>query len=420
VGKLVARVEAYAGQRLRIEQVDGRVEYYPHGQKIEMPAVIWSDGEPWLAPTVYLRRKAFQAAASGGSQTTITQHAAALSAYATYLESENLDWRVFPEDRSLRPTYRYRGHVLARCNAKDLARSTAANHMSVLRAFYAWAMRSGALNDQSVQPFRSRQIMVRYADQMGLERSTMVTSSDLAIKRPKVARRGVEEGCMPLRRADRDQLLRICRDYFRVEFQLVMKLGFFSGMRLGTIIGLTHTAIRHHFPSPDLPGWCAISVGPEHGIPTKKAVTYHPSMPEPLLRELLDYSHSVRRAVRQRSASKVDQDLLFLNVRGRHLTIRSFSADMTKLRRIAKAQGMRIPRFHFHCTRPTFGTSFVLASLARGHKTNQILPRLMRLLGHASAASSMHYIDWVEDETRMEADTEAYSDFLALPEEVMA
>jgi integrase len=141
-------------------------------------------------------------------------------------------------------------------------------------------------------------------------------------------------------------------------------------------------------------------------------------MPEPLLRELLEYSQSVRRAMRQRSASQDDRDLIFFNVRGRHLTIRSFSADMTKLRRIAKAQGMRIPRFHFHCTRPTFGTSFVLASLARGQKTNQILPRLMRLLGHASAASSMHYIDWVEDEKRMEADNDAYCDFLALPERV--
>lgn len=416
----MARVEMYVGQRLRIEQIDGRVEYDPHGPKIDMPAVIWTDGEPWLAATVYLRRRAFQAAAAGRSQSTIARHSTALAAYATYLESEQLGWNEFPEDKSLRPTYRYRGHVLARCHALDLARSTAANQMSVLRAFYGWAMRWGALIDRSVEPYRPRPIVVRYSDQVGLQRSTIVMSSDLAIKRTKVAFGGVEEGCKPLRIADRDQVLRICRDHFRVEFQLVMKIGFYSGMRLGTIIGLTESAIRNHFPSPDIPSWCAIGVGPEYGIPTKHDVTYHPSMPEPLLRELLKYCRTIRRALRQRNASQTDQDVIFLNAKGQRLTTRSFSADMTKLRRIAKAQGMQIPWFHFHCSRATFGTSIVLAGLAAGHKTTHMLPRLMRLMGHARAPSSMHYIDWVEDDERMKADIDAYSDFLGMPQEVVA
>lgn len=416
----MARVEKYVGHWLEIDDVGGRVAYRRQGPGIEMPAVIWANGECWLAASVYLRRKAFDVAAAGGSHTTVESHATALGAYATFLESENLDWAVFPESKSLRPTYRYRGYVLGRCQNGSLTRSTAANHMSVLRAFYEWAMQSGVLIDQQIEPFRTRQVAVRYTDQVGLEQTKIVLTSDLAIKRPALARCGVEEGCTPLRLADRDQVVRICREHFRKEFQLVMELGFFSGIRLGTILGLTHTALRRHFPSSDIPNWFAISVGPDHQIPTKKGVNYFPSIPAPLLRELLDYCTSVRRAQRQRKASHSDRDLVFLSAQGRRLNTRSFSADMTRLRRIAKAQGMQIPEFYFHCSRATFGTTFVLASMDAGHKTTTILPRLMRLMGHASAESSLHYIDWVEDKKNMEGDINAYSDFLVLPEEATA
>lgn len=416
----MARVETYIGRRLRAVQCGRRVKYLPHGPKIEMPAVLWMSEEPWLAATVYLRRKAFEVEAMGGSQKTISVHATALAAYATFLESNNLAWDDFPEDKSLRPTYRYRGYLLGRCGAKDLARSTAANQISVLRNFHGWALHTGALSNLNARPYQPRHVAVRYTDGVGLQKAKIVLSSDLAIKRPTVERRGVEEGCSPLRMADRDHVLRICRQHFRDEFNLVMKLGFFAGLRSGTIVGLTHIALRNHFPSPDIPGWKAISVGTEYGIPTKGGVGYHPSMPEPLLLELLEYCRSVRRARRVKCADAVDRDLVFLGNRGQRFSNRSFSMDMTELRRMAKVQGLQLPRFHFHCTRATFGTAFVLASLKAGHKSNDIYPSLMRLMGHANAASSKHYIDFVEDDQRMTADAAAYQDFLGLPEEVVS
>lgn len=416
----MARVERYVGQRLVVGTKDGKTIYEPKGPTINMPAVAWSDGSPWLAATVYLRRKAFEIDAMGGSQKTVAVHATALAAYGSFLEDEALPWNCFPEDKSLRPTYRYRGWALKRCDAKELARSTAANHMSVLRAFYAWAFYHRAVSADQAAPYIPRKIAVRYSDSVGLQHSKIVLSSDLAIKRPSVARRGVEEGCAPLRMTDRDNVLRICKEHFRIEFSLAIKLGFFCGLRFGTICGLTHQCLRAHFPSPDIPGWRTISVGPQYGIPTKGNVNYYPSMPEPLLLELLAYCTSVRRGRRERKAKDGDRDLVFISSKGNQLTNRSFSADMTALRRIAEMEGLHIPWFHFHCTRATFGTAFVLASLKAGHTSNDIYPRLMRLLGHTNAASSKHYIDFVEDDQRMEKDATAYTEFLQLPAEVTA
>lgn len=382
---------------------------------VEMPAIIWSDGEPWLPAMAYLREKAHEAYATGGSTKTVMLHANALAAYASWLEREELDWSHFPEDRSLRPTYRYRGHVMDRIRDQTLARSTAANHMSVLRAFYGWAAYVGYLH-RSAEPYRPRVVAVRYADAIGRERVTSVVSSDLAIRRGKQSRRGVEEGCVPLRRADRDALLGIAAEHFRPEFVLALKLGFYSGMRLGTILGLTHTALRKHFPSREMPDWFSISVGPEHGIPTKAGVTYHPSMPEPLLRELLTYCRSGRRDARTKKAAPEHKDLVLLSKDGEPLSTRSFSHDMTDLRKIACAQGLRLRTFRFHDTRATFGTSFVLASMQADHKPNQVLPVLMRLMGHTTAASSMIYIDFVEEDERMDAASAAWEEWLGVPE----
>ncbi|MCK5771169.1 tyrosine-type recombinase/integrase [Algiphilus sp.] len=382
-----------------------------------MPAIIWSDGEPWLPAMAYLRERAFEAHATRGSTKTVMLHANALAGYASWLEREELDWSHFPNERSLRPTYRYRGHVMDRIHDQTLARSTAANRMSVLRAFYGWATYVGYLH-RSAEPYRPRVVAVRYADAIGRERVTNVVSSDLAIRRGKQSRRGVEEGCVPVRMTDRDALLGIAAEYFRLEFLLTLKLGFFSGMRLGTILGLTHTSLRQNFPSHDIPGWFSISVGPEHGIPTKAGATYHPSIPEPLLRELLTYCRSGRRDARAKKAAPQAKDLVLLSNQGAPLSTRSYSHDMTQLRKLASAQGLRLQNFRFHDTRATFGTAFVLASMQAGHTPDQIMPVLMRLMGHTSAASSMLYIDFVEEDERMDAASAAWEEWLGVPEPV--
>lgn len=414
----MAYIETYKGQRLKISVVADKVKYDPQGRVVKMHAVIRDDHEPWLTACAYLRQKALEALAAGSSQSTVQRHAEALRSYAEFLESEGLEWNVLPEDKSLRPTYRYRGHALGRCAQSKLARSTASNHMSVLRCFYGWAMRCGALDARSHAPYRQKVVSIRYTDKIGLEKARTVISSDLAIRRPRVDAGGVEDGCMPLRLSVRDQVLRICRDNFRPEFDLAMKLGFYSGLRIGSIVGLTHKAIRKHFPSPEIPGWFAINVGPKHGIPTKGGVNYTASMPDWLLRELLAYGTSVRRAIRVKKADEENADLLFLNLSGERMNHKTFSTDMTLLRRLAASKGIRLKRFHFHDSRATFGTAFVLASLAAGHKEKYILPRLMRLMGHANAASSLHYISWVEDNKRMEEDAEVYADYFGLPKEV--
>lgn len=412
----MARTVQYIAQRLEYEFAEGELRSELHGNHLAMPAIVWKSGALWLDATAYLRSKAWHQNSIGGSQQTVASHAFTLTAYANFLEVEKLSWCDFSDDRSP-PTYRFRGHVLRLCDERRLARSTAAKHMGVLRQFYEWAQ-VNFLVDRASKPYRAKQVAVRFTDNIGLSHSKLVRTSDLAIRAPRAASRAPEDGAHPIRLAQRDQLLSIAANHFRAEFNLVLKLGFLTGMRIGTIIGLTYSSLRNCFPSRELPGWYSIEVGPKAGIPTKGGVSYYPSIPKPLLAELLNYCKLPRRALRQRNARLEDRDLVFLNFRGKRMTSGSFSADMTKLRRLAKAQGMRLANFHFHCSRATFGTAFVITQLDRGLPSSAILPRLMALMGHSRADTSLAYIAFIENDQLLTQDAIEHANYLGLPDQI--
>lgn len=381
------------------------------------PAVLWESNELWLEASVYLRRKALYIASTGGSQLTTTSHASSLSAYAQFLEEHDLEWSSFPEDRSERPTYRFRGYLLAQVDVGQMARSTAARHVSVIKQFYQWARANCALG-WAVEPYRTRQVEVRFTNSVGLTGRKSVETTDLAIRATRVKSGGLEDGVHPIKLGERNQLMQIAHQNFRPEFVLILKLGFFTGMRIGTILDLTYSALRAHFPSRELEGCYSIEVGGKSGISSKGGVHYLPSIPAWLLEELLDYCKRPRRAIRQKRAATEDRDLVFMGQRdGQRLNGRSISPDMTHLRRIARAQGMRLPNFHFHCTRATFGTGLVLTLLDAGVPTKAILPVLMAAMGHSRADTSMRYVQFIENKKHLAEIATEYGNFLGLPQE---
>lgn len=414
----MALSKQYSLKRLDFELLtDAEINCKSAGARISgVRAVFWSHGDLWLEATAYLANKAFEQESLGKSLDTINGHASSLTVYGTFLEQFGLDWFRFPKDRSKRPTYLFRGHLIQEINNCNIARTTAARHITVIRAFYHW-VRECALIDRASEPYRTNQTSIRFTDDFGLTRVKQIQTSDLAIRAPRSHIRGVENGLYPIKLQERNQLLRVAEKNFSPEFVLALKLGFFTGMRIQSILGLTQTVLRKHLPSRELEGWFSIEIGGHSGVPAKQGAHYFPSIPSWLLNELLDYCKRPRHAIRQKKAKQVNQDLVFIGQRGQRLNSRSYSQHMTKLRALLQAQGLMLNNFHFHCTRATFGTALVLMLLDAAFPTKNILQKLMATMGHASAESSLSYIKFIENEKEMADMAAAYSSYLGLSNE---
>lgn len=413
----MAQSSAYALQRQLIGIAESRAVTYQgdNSEPISGRFVAWANGAIWLEATAYLAEKSLHVRTAGGSEETVAAHASSLAVYATYLEDSGKSWTELPYEKDRRITYLYRGYLVDRVEKQNkLRRSTAARHISVVKNFYKWAKKRGLLTGLA-DAYKPRTRGVAYTNSVGLVQVKEVESSDLAISSSSAKSSGIEDGLHPLRIKDRDALVSIVKENFSREFYLVLMLGFYSGMRIDTILGLTVTGLRRAFPSRELHGWTSLEVGGTSGIPTKRNVNYYPSMPKWLYEYLLDYIKRPRRSVRVKKASSADKDLVFLGQRGQRLTNKSFCQDMRKLKFLAKIQALNFDSFYFHCSRATFGTALVMMLMSSKASTPHILNCLRCCMGHTNASTSLAYVQWVEDEFERESVADLYSEFLGLP-----
>jgi hypothetical protein len=98
------------------------------------------------------------------------------------------------------------------------------------------------------------------------------------------------------------------------EFFLILSLGFFTGMRLGTICDLKIQTILNAVSDPRAPGLYRVALGRVVSPPvaTKFGVTGQVHIPEALLAELRDHAYGVERLKRESLADSRNRDLLFL------------------------------------------------------------------------------------------------------------
>lgn len=379
--------------------------------------VVWSTGVLWLEATAYLAEKSLEVRTTGGSEETVASHASSLAVFATYLEDSGRSWIELPPEKDQRVTYLYRGHLIDRVEKqKKLRRSTAARHISVVKSFYKWAKAKGLLTGLS-DAYKPRPRGVAYTNSVGLVQVKEVESSDLAISSSSAKNSGVEDGLHPLKIQDRNSMILLVKEHFSREFYLILMLGFYSGMRIETILGLTVKGLQNTFPSRELHGWLSLEVGGHSGIPTKRNVNYFPSIPQWLFNELLNYIKRPRRAVRAKKAEGADKGLVFLGQRGQKLTNKSFCQDMRKLKSLAKMKGFNFESFYFHCSRATFGTALVTMLMTDKAPTPYILNCLRCCMGHTNASTSLRYVQWVEDDSERVVVANLYSEFLGFPHE---
>lgn len=360
----MARLERIGYVAMR-EVVEGRAVAWRKDPLVpeidKLPQIFWNDGQPWSEVNHWALEKA--TSVRGSNLKTVTSLMKHLAAYASWLECSEIDWRHFPTRLADRCVYRFRGYLIAERSKGRLKPSTATARMSAVIQFYRHAQHHGFVASGSPM-WIDKQVVVRYFDSVGFERSLLRTSSELAI--PNRARPGtsLEDGLTPLSREHLEDLLTFTREHGPREIHLILSIGSLTGARIGTITRLRVSDIERASPDPQLPSLYCLPVGPAVGVPTKFGVDGNLLFPDFLLEELKSYAYSMGRMARQAQAAPENKGLLFLTSRGNPYELSSFNRLMTDLRRGTTSQMQFMMKFKFHQTRATYGTWLMELALA--------------------------------------------------------
>lgn len=329
---------------------------------VGLPQLFWKDGEPWNEANYWALIRAKEKV--GERLKTITSLMKHLHAYATWLESNEFDWRHFPIRVSDRPIVKFRASLIVQRDIyRALAPSTATARMAAVLQFYRFA-KIHEFVERRTSMWHDKSVVHRYYDNTGFSRTMVRASSSLAI--PNRSRVGdmLEDGLTPISQEHASELLKFTQHANLLELHYMLSCGLLSGARLETIITLSVRDIENAFEHNSIPAYYCIRVGPATRVKTKFDVSGNLLVPGFLIDALKGYAYSMRRLNRQALAAGEDRERLFLTIRGKPYSHQSFNRLMTDLRRRCCANGMKfMQRFKFHQTRATFGTTLMEIAL---------------------------------------------------------
>ena len=187
----------------------------------------------------------------------------------------------------------------------------------------------------------------------------------------------------------------------------MLALGFFSGMRLGSICDLKVKTLEHATPDPSAQGLLRLAIGPgaSPSVHTKFGVTGQVWIPAALRDELLEYARGWRRREREAKAWPENRDLLFLtrfgNTYGRRGTDQSsaVNVEISEFRKRGVKAGLPVLRqFRFHQSRCTFGTELARLALSTCADVAIVIAMVSDALLHGlnSEATTFKYIRFVQ------------------------
>ena len=345
---------------------------------------------------------------------TIQSNFRHLHKYAEWIEAEELDWRHFPMLERDRVLIRWRKRLIElRDKYGLLAPTTATQRMNATINFYRYARVYDLIGRDSPM-WQDRQVIHRFHDSHGFERTMLIATTDLAIPCRRQPGTVLEDGLTPLTRHQMHDLLDFTakKENASRETDLMLKLGFYSGARIETITDLKRATLHNAAADPNSPGIVYLSVGPGHKpyVATKFDVQGRIMVPDWLLHELLDYAANPVRLKREVLANEQDKDLLFLTRFGHRYADRESPSGtavdraMVDLRRGAAAAGLKFAKhFHFHQSRATFGTWLTTMLLERGYNAKAVLTFVSDAMLHQDIDVTLRYIRFVE-QTKIKID----------------
>ena len=399
----MARLEYIRYVPHRAAECDGSLVWRPvvGGRIIDgLPQLIWTDGTPWREANLWAQERA-----SGRDVNiqTVQSNFTALHAYSKWLEDTDTNWWEFPTKRADRCLIRYRGALVNARDNGDIAPSTASQRMAYVVQFYRWLHGKGFLSPE-VKLWTARTVSIHVTDKVGFDRTILASSTDLAIPNRSAPGERLEDGLLPVSAKDRDAILSFVRVNCSEELFLMLTVGFYTGMRLGTLTNLKIQTLERAVPDPASPCLFRLAVGPGAAPPvhTKFGVTGQVWITRAHLDELLAYAYSIRRLQREAKALPDDRNLVFLTRFGNPYSrsgsdkSSALNVEMHCLRKTGLIQGLAILRdFHFHQTRCTFATELARLAIQAGGAVNAIALVREALL-HKDEATSFKYIRFVE------------------------
>jgi integrase len=399
-----------------IESIDytpreGAVETSPTAQRAmpenrhpAFPQIMWADGTPWREANLWAIKRLRGRIANTKTIWSEMKH---VRAYALWLEQENVSWWDFPTRAEDRCLIRFRGHLIYCRDEGILAPSTVKQRMGAVIRFYRW-LEANRIIDTNRPLWKERTYGIHLVDDFGFKRTLSVSTTDLSIPNRKLIGSTLEEGLLPIPTADVADILNFSKKNASPELYLFLYLGFWTGMRFGTIADLKIDTIVNAPPNPRMPGFHLLAVGPaaKPSVHTKFGVSGQISISAENITLIKEYIYSTRRLNRVILSRAENQNLVFLNRFGRGYgtegsnSSRGISVELGRLRKAASNERVNaFKNFHFHQTRCTFATELARLSLPYG--ISFALKMVKESLLHKDETTSLNYIKFVEDHLAM-------------------
>lgn len=411
------------------------------------PVVLDRAGAPWGLATNYLLSKA--EAESRPNMNTYLSQADDLGAYREWLDEHTHPDELlfhFPKNKLNRATYRYRGHLMQKIYARELAPATAKRRMSAVISLYRWMVEEN-LFEPDFPPWQEREYLLSFKNTQGFSMMKSVASTDISIKAPKSDDPfdgAIQDGgkLRPLSAEEQQWVMEATRALGNTEMQLLLLFMLLTGARIQTACTLRvrhFTGLNPHF-SKALSGKHEVfklQVGPKAGIDTKNDKAMVLQVPRPLYEVMRSYAQSNRARKRRGLAEGGDNpdQYLFLTQQGSpYFTAKeeALAFDPNLKRRHQKTGGTvrqylkehLIPyvrqhhdkTFHFriHDLRASFGmnqTDVQLDLVEKGEITlHKARITVMALMGHASSATTDLYLDYRKLQAQAYAAIDGYGE----------
>jgi len=396
---------------------DGLIEWEKGHLAHDLPVIFWADGTAWSEANLWARHQtAFR------DPKTVQRNMDHLCAYAKWLEVERLAWWHFPVLERDRCLTRFRGYLVSARDDGDLAPSTVSQRMAAVMRFYRWAHSIGLISPDNPM-WEERQRFVPIENVIGIQRTLSVLTTSLAIPNRKAeGTLAPEDGLMPVSTDQQRRILELAVNSASLELTLLLRLGFGTGMRLGSLCDLRVQTILNAVPCPLLgsAGWFRLSIGPRARPPvsTKFDVSGTVLIVRELLDELREYAFSVRRLKRQAQATSEHRNLLFLTRFGKPYGVkngRAINVKMSRLRDAGRKAGIPVFReFHFHRTRATFVSQLMRAALSC-LSVGEAVEFVREAALHRHDQTTLRYVKFVEQSKVMAESANAFTQsFLGL------
>lgn len=339
---------------------DQRVEFLKSNNTsdYDLPQIYWNNNKAWDEANLF----AYDLLVNEDlSLKTIKSYMFHLHAYAAWLENNNIDWKHFPEMRSERCLILFRGDLIKKRNSLELRPSTVTHRMRSIIKFYRWVKEKNLI-DIDFPMWKDKTYTKKIVNRFGFENTLEIIYADVSI--PLVSQNnniGLEGGISPINPREVPNIINVAKKHSSIELYLMLKLGFYTGMRIGTICDLKVATLENSILLKNK-SMSTIHVGPNSSPPvsTKYSKDGAILIPTDLVHELIEYCYSTRRLKRVGNAVDENSDLIFLTRNGGNylnLNNKSINVSMHRLRVSGLNLGYDVFKsFHFHQTRSTFAT----------------------------------------------------------------